>query len=88
MERCPSCRARIREHLKCQRCGTDLGVLLQIAKEAQQAFDVSVINYGQDALTPALELAEQAVKLRRLPMYLQWYAFLQSREFSASGTEA
>ncbi len=76
MDRCPSCRARVKALPQCQRCGTELQWLRQIEKQARQRFIRSVNSFEQQALSRAIIEAEQAIQLVRLPLYIYWQRFL------------
>jgi uncharacterized membrane protein YvbJ len=77
MERCPSCRAKIKDNQQCQRCGTELATLFEVEKQAQQAFNASVEWVEQNDLASAMVEAQRAFALHRTELYVYWLQFLR-----------
>jgi len=86
MERCPTCRARLRETQICPRCRTDLR--LPLAAEARSALHLrravgSLLRGDRDAARTELN---QSLHYKREPLalYLQGFSeFLADREAAA-----
>lgn len=80
MQKCPNCKARIRQSNQCRRCGADLTMLLFIEQQAQTLFAASLNSYRQAAFDDAIAQVTQAIELHRLPLYLHWYRFVDASE--------
>jgi uncharacterized Zn finger protein (UPF0148 family) len=67
MERCPTCKAPYKGKPVCPRCGTDLGILIQIendaARDAQQASEAFDSGYYERAFA----CARRSLSLRQSP---------------------
>ncbi len=70
MERCPVCRAKLKDASSCYRCGTDLSVPLSIATRAEALEQQAVSLIVRGDLIEAREAIEQALQLKRSPLSL------------------
>jgi predicted amidophosphoribosyltransferase len=68
MERCPVCRARLKEEAACPRCGADLSALLAIEAEATAWEREAVTLLAAGAWIEARRAAELALALRHSPL--------------------
>jgi predicted amidophosphoribosyltransferase len=66
--RCPTCRAPWRQVPQCGRCGTDLSLVMQVAREAWEAREaVRELLCGGDRPAEAVRLARAACQLHATP---------------------
>jgi hypothetical protein len=68
MERCPVCRARVKDASPCPRCGADLARVLYIETTRQALEREAVGRLGEGDLPGASALLEQAQRLQRTPL--------------------
>ncbi len=68
MERCPVCRARFKDDPICQRCGTDLSVLLAIEAEAAALERRAVLLLEASEFGEARRTAERVLALQYSPL--------------------
>lgn len=87
MDRCPCCRARVRDSEVCHRCEVDLSSLLTIESEAETLFARSLHYYRTEANNEALKQVERAIQLCRKPLYMCWYQFLLSMNSASAGSK-
>lgn len=77
MERCPLCRARLREEALCPRCGADLSVPLEVERNALQAARRAMVSLAAGDLEIATGHAEMAAWLHGTAFHLGLYGFLR-----------
>ncbi|NOT56140.1 MAG: hypothetical protein HOP18_16190 [Deltaproteobacteria bacterium] len=66
--RCPTCRAPWRQVSQCGRCGTDLSLVIQVAREAWEAREaVRELLLAGDQPAEAVRLARAACQLHATP---------------------
>ncbi|PIE64364.1 MAG: hypothetical protein CSA26_08375 [Desulfobacterales bacterium] len=63
MEKCPHCRARLREERTCPRCRTDLTLALDIETEARIMAGQAVTSLASGDAAAAAKYAEKSKKL-------------------------
>lgn len=61
--RCPTCNRRIVDDLVCSRCGTDLGILQQIRKNAEKYLNKAILALTAKDPTQALGLFKKSNRL-------------------------
>ena len=64
MERCPVCRAKLKDAPSCYRCGMDLSIPLNIAARAEALERQSVALLAKGDLIEARAAIEQALQLK------------------------
>ncbi len=76
MERCPICKARLKEDWICPRCGTDLTSPQRVALAAEwwQQQAITLLTKGQ--LIAANQAVEQALSLKYTPLAQALHGFL------------
>ncbi len=79
MERCPVCRAKLKESSTCRRCGTDLSIPIHVEKEALASYQQSISYLKQGDILNAVHTAEKATELKREPQFVLWFEFLKNR---------
>lgn len=77
MERCPVCRARLKQTPECRRCGSDLTLPLEICHQAGSLFTQSVKRFQQGNLQGALEAIELAIQLKHQSLFVAWRGFVK-----------
>lgn len=78
MERCPNCKARYKGEDTCQRCGMDLGRLVQIETQVERLEHFAVKKIlGQDAFA-AEKILQEALTLQRSPSAKVLLEFIQN----------
>jgi hypothetical protein len=75
MERCPTCRARVRE-AACPRCGTDLSRLLAIEAGAADELRRAIVHLAKGRRAQAREAVEASLRLKREPLAVALRDFL------------
>ncbi len=65
MERCPVCRARVKENPLCRRCGSDLTDLFVLEKQAEYMLVRAVQCLQAGKVTMALRFSDHANTLKR-----------------------
>jgi hypothetical protein len=88
MERCPVCKAKLKDDPVCYRCGADLSTLLGIEKQAARLEQRVVALYGAGALGEARWVAEQALALKRSPLLCRLVEFLTRETLNPSRSPA
>lgn len=63
MERCPVCRARIKESETCRRCGADLSLLLQLDAWVQRYEQCAVRAVADGDFATAKRCCQRALRL-------------------------
>ena len=76
LPRCPICRARLLETTTCPRCGSDLGLLVQIAHDANDLERMAVTHLlnGEWALAEAVLVEVQSLRSSELSGQLLAFA--------------
>ncbi|HFQ80465.1 MAG TPA: hypothetical protein ENK33_03725 [Desulfobacterales bacterium] len=65
MERCPVCRARLREEVQlCRRCGSDISLLYEIERQAEQLIAAAVQAWAAADPQSAVRLARRSLSLK------------------------
>ena len=77
MERCPICKARLKETSICPRCTIDLSIPLSIENQAKSLCSQSVMLLGADHLGDAVQAIEQSIQLKREPLALAVQGFVR-----------
>ncbi len=75
MERCPVCRARLKQDPRCYRCGADLVEPLNIEEQALDWEQRAVTLLKEKDWVAARQAAEQALSLKRSPLAVALLAF-------------
>lgn len=78
MERCPICKARLKEPL-CRRCHAELSMLFQIEAQMQLLRQRSIVLLKNNDLVGAIHTIKQAVYLKREPLTLALCGFIQQK---------
>ncbi len=78
MERCPICKARLKDTPICPRCSTDLSMSLNIERQAEFLFYQAVALLKVKDLSRATKVVEQSFQLKRKPLALALQGFIQS----------
>lgn len=68
LERCPVCRARLREEPVCSRCGTGLSLPMRIAAQADALERRAIQELATGGLEAAEAAVSEALRLRRSPL--------------------
>ena len=68
MERCPVCRARVKDEAVCYRCGVDLSVLLAIEAEAAEWEREAVTLLAAGQWIETRQAADRALALQHSPL--------------------
>lgn len=80
MERCPTCRAKVREDTQtCARCGTDLSRLLAIEVSAGHHLGLALAHLNAGREDVALQEIERSLQLKRDPLALTLRGFMLER---------
>jgi len=77
MERCPICKARIKENSTCNRCGTDLSKLLSIESQAANLCDQAIKLLATNQIDQAQIAVEQSLQLKKTQIALTLDGFIQ-----------
>lgn len=78
MERCPLCKARLKEPL-CRRCHAELSILFHIETQMRFLRQRSIILLQNNDLAGAISTIKQAVYLKREPLTLALCGFIQKK---------
>lgn len=78
MERCPVCRARLREESACPRCGADLAELRRIEAAARAWERRAAARLAQGDAAGCAEAAARALRLRPSPLAKALAGFARS----------
>lgn len=65
MERCPTCRARVREVSQCTRCGTNLTRLLNIEARAQWHLSQAMKHWVEANEAESIQEIERSIQLKQ-----------------------
>jgi len=68
MERCPNCRARLKDAWRCPRCGTDLSLPLKIERRVRSLEKKAVIRLVSGDLAQAERVLDEALGLKPSPL--------------------
>ncbi len=79
MERCPTCRARLKGADVCPRCQTDLSRVLEIAKRAEFLCQYAVARLQRQDIKPAVWAMKKALQLQRSKLALFTQQFMVQR---------
>lgn len=77
MERCPACRARLREGASCYRCGCDLSLPLEAQAQAKAYTQDAVKALYRGAMQDAESAVQRALRLDVTPFSLALRDFIQ-----------
>jgi hypothetical protein len=77
MERCPICKARIKENSTCNRCGTDLSKLLSIESQAANLCDQAIKLLATNQVNQAQIAVEQSLQLKNTQIALILHGFIK-----------
>lgn len=80
MERCPTCRARLREASVCPRCRTDLSLPLAAEARSAQCLRHALAHLLQGDRAAARSALEEALRYKREPLILSLQGFLDQPE--------
>ena len=78
MERCPVCRARLKDRQICHRCGADLTLAIEIEKKADVFFKKAIICLEGSDFIAAKMTIKNALLLHNKPIYQQFLGFVES----------
>ena len=79
MERCPACRARLRQELVCPRCRTDLARTLEIEAQADAALRRAVVRLAEGDDAQAMRALEASLRMKREPLASLLLGFLRGQ---------
>ncbi|MGI9212575.1 MAG: hypothetical protein ACR2HF_08890 [Methylococcaceae bacterium] len=65
MERCPTCRAKVREVSQCTRCGTDFTRLLNIEARAQWHLSQAIKHWVEAKEAESVQEIERSLQLKQ-----------------------
>jgi hypothetical protein len=88
MERCPVCRARVRDSSPCPRCGADLTTVLGIEVRRQTLEREAVHRLKRGDLSGASDLVARAQHLQRTSLNLLLPSFIQYLRTQGMHTQA
>ena len=80
MERCPLCRARLRDKTICNRCEADLGLLQAIESRAERLARTAVHNLLAGETADARRQAAAACELHSTPFHRALAGFIETME--------
>lgn len=78
MERCPICKARIKENTSCNRCGTDLSKLFTIEYQAAHLCEKAIKLLATNQVDQAQRAVEQSLHLKNTQIALVLLSFIQN----------
>lgn len=78
MERCPICKARLKEDTTCPRCGADLSNALNIEQESEILLNNALKQLETGNISAAKQAVEKSVKLKAEPLGLALQGFIGS----------
>jgi len=81
MERCSVCKGRLQDNT-CSRCGADLTTLLTIEQQAVSQLHQALTQLSVGNLEGAVLAIERSLQLKREPMTLALYGFINSMPLS------
>lgn len=80
MERCPTCRARMKGQTHCRRCGTDLTLALQAEATAKQWMQRALRCFSEGAVDNAEAALDETMMLHQTPLALALRPFFRSHK--------
>jgi GxxExxY protein len=80
MERCPTCRARLKGQTQCHRCGTDLTLALQAESRAKQWMQQALRYFSEGAFDDAEAALDRARMLHQTPLVLALRPFFRTHK--------
>jgi|GEM_PF-593249 len=80
MERCPTCRARLKGQPLCHRCGTDLTLALQAETTAKQWLQRALHCFSEGSVDDAEVALDRAMMLHRTPLASALRPFFRQHE--------
>lgn len=80
MERCPICKARVKENSTCNRCGTDLSKLLTIESQAANLCDQAIKLLINNKIDQAQIAVKQSLQLKHTQIALTLHGFIQYKD--------
>lgn len=78
MERCPVCRARLKERQVCHRCGTDLTLAIAMEKKAEVFFKQALVRLQNSDVLAAKMAMKNALLFHKKPLYKNFSGFVES----------
>jgi len=78
MERCPICKARLKEDTTCPRCGADISSTLNIEQESEILLNNALKQLETGNISAAKQAVEQSIKLKAEPLGLALRGFMNS----------
>ena len=85
MERCPQCRARLKDDALCPRCGADLILVCALENEARQLARRAVRSLLAGDMASPARLATAARRLHATPFHRALEGFIQANKKNTSG---
>ncbi len=76
MERCPICKARLKEATTCPRCGADLSNALNIEHQSEILLNNALKQLEIGNLSAAKQAVEQSIQLKAEPLGLALLGFI------------
>lgn len=77
MERCPVCRARLKQSTVCRRCGSDLALPITMEQKAQDYCQQALYHVQCDDLLAAKEAIQSALLLCNKDFFHQVSGFIE-----------
>ncbi|MDM8567377.1 hypothetical protein QUF74_17220 [Candidatus Halobeggiatoa sp. HSG11] len=77
MERCSICKGRFKDNI-CSRCGADLTTLLAIEQQVKNQLKQALYQLQVGNLEAAMLAVERSLQLKREPLALALYNFINS----------
>lgn len=78
MQRCPICKARIKENSTCNRCGTDLSQLFTIESQATHFCEQAIKLLATNKVDQAQKAVEQSLQLKKTQIALVLLGFINN----------
>jgi len=78
MERCPICKARLKETTTCPRCGADLANALNIEHQSEILLNNALKQLETGNLSAAKQAVEQSIQLKAEPLGIVLRGFMSS----------
>ncbi|NOQ34969.1 MAG: hypothetical protein GQ569_03640 [Methylococcaceae bacterium] len=79
MERCPTCKARLKSAVICPRCQTDLNRVFKINERAEFLCQYAIARLEQQNIKPAVWAIKEALLLQRNKLVLATQQFIVKR---------
>ncbi|MDM8568402.1 hypothetical protein QUF50_02585 [Thiotrichales bacterium HSG1] len=86
MQRCSICRGRFKDNT-CLRCGADLTILLSIEQQVEEQLKQALSQLGNGNLAMAKLAVERSLQLKREPLTIALYNFINSIPLSTFQSE-